>query len=102
MFAVCDKYAYILKILYRPAFGIAHRITKHLDKSGFDEVVQFSNLLLTLLNDSLYFPKNPNNFCLLIEGIKIKFFALIVPEIDMGYCCASEILFQPHMSHHIV
>ena len=53
MCSICQFSASIDKFTYIPVHRICHRISKHLDKAAFDELVQLRKLVATSIDDIL-------------------------------------------------
>ena len=65
------KFDHFVHAEYREFFCIYNWITKHLDKSGFDELVELGELLFSRLNQEHQFFKNTSSFFLLFNSRKI-------------------------------
>ena len=59
--------AHYAKWLFFPSKWVYHRITEQFDKSGFDEVVQFLELLTPVFNNGIDSIKNLNHFALVFS-----------------------------------
>ena len=76
------------ELAFRVVHWIIYRVPKHLHKSGFDKLVQFSKLLLAERNQTRYFIKDFCNFALLFIRWQVKWQRVKNGLGQMLHCCA--------------